>query len=109
MLDPDVTALLEGADKTIARLEKLCCEPGRSPSMQAIAEDLTAARAEFEGFGGDASAADSIVARLEQAGGRVGQLQVGCCAPARMPLYADLLTSLTELQRAVNARVGRGH
>lgn len=109
MLDPDVAALLEGADKTIARLEKLCCAPGRSPSMQAIADDLAATRAEFEGFVRDTSAADSIVDRLEHTGGRVGRLQVGCCAPARMPLYADLLTSLTELQRAANARVGRGH
>lgn len=77
--------------------------------MQAIADDLAATRAEFAGSVGTESAADSILTLLEETGSRVGRLQVGCCAPARMPLYADLLVSLTELQRAANARVGRGH
>lgn len=109
MIESDVTHLLSDADSTIARLEKLCCAPGRSPAMQQIADDLAAARAQFGDFAGEESAADSIVALLEETGSRIGRLQVGCCAPARMPLYADLLTSLTELQRAANAEVGRGH
>ncbi len=109
MLDHEVTPLLNDADRTVARLEKLCCEPGRSPAMQAIAGHLAAARSELDGFSGDEATATSIIALLEETGGRVGRLQVGCCAPARMPLYADLLTSLTELQRRINASIGRGH
>ncbi len=77
--------------------------------MQAIADDLSTARSRFSMFRGEITDADAIVAGLEETGGRIGRLQVGCCAPARMPLYADLLTSLTELQRAANDRVGRGH
>ena len=109
MADQSPATVLDGAEKTLTKLEKLCCQPERSPAMQAIADGLSATRSDFAGFDGDVTAADSIVARLEETGSRIGKLQVGCCAPARMPLYADLLTSLTELQRAANAQVGRGH
>lgn len=109
MSDQSPDTLLDDAEKTLTGLEKLCCQPERSPAMQAIADDLSAARSEFASFEGDVTDADSIVARLEETGSRIGKLQVGCCAPARMPLYADLLASLTELQRAANAQVGRGH
>ncbi len=108
MLDNEVAALLSDADRTIERLERLCCVPGRSPAMQAIAADLRGVRAAFDGFAGQSNA-DSIVDQLEETGSRIGRLQVGCCAPVRMPLYADLLVALTELQRAANARVGRAH
>jgi hypothetical protein len=106
---PDDTAILDDADRTLVRLEKLCCAPGRSPQMTAIADDLAGLRASLHDFSGAQADADPIIAAMEVTGGRIGRLQVGCCAPARMPLYADLLTSLTELQRNVNAQVGRGH
>ena len=109
MPDPTPDTILKDAEKTLTKLEKLCCQPERSPAMQAIADGLSATRFDFASFDGDVTAADSIVARLEETGSRIGKLQVGCCAPARMPLYAELLTSLTELQRAANAQVGRGH
>ena len=35
---------------------------------------------------------------LEEAGGHVGRLQVGCCAPGRFPLYAGVLERLTAAQ-----------
>lgn len=104
-----MVAVLDGADRTLAKLEKLCCEPGRSPAMAEVADDLAAVRSAVGVFDGDASQADSIVERLEQAGSRIGRLQVGCCAPARMPLYADLLAALTDLQRCTNAGAGRAH
>lgn len=105
----DAPGLLAGAEQTLARLDKMCCEPGRSPRLAAIAGDLADARVKFDLFDGNPADADEIVTLLEGTGGRIGRLQVGCCAPARMPLYADLLTSLTELQRHANAQVGRGH
>jgi len=42
-------------------------------------------------------------------GGQIGHLHVGCCAPARMPLYADALSSLTDVQLSINQSAGRGH
>lgn len=103
------TAILDDADRTLVRLEKLCCAPGRSPQMTAIADDLAVLRRSLSDFSGAQPEADTIIFAMEATGARIGRLQVGCCAPARMPLYADLLTSLTELQREVNAQVGRGH
>ena len=37
---------------------------------------------------------------LEDAGSQVGSLQVGCCAPGRLPLYADVLEALTRARLA---------
>ncbi len=50
-----------------------------------------------------------VVGLLEETGARIGALQVGCCAPPRMPVYARLLDALTEIQLAVNAAAGSGH
>ena len=109
MTDRSTDTLLDDAKRTLTKLEKLCCRPERSPAMQTIADDLAVADSLFASFAGDERGADEIVTRLEKAGARIGELQVGCCAPARMPLYGDLLTSLMALQRTANARVGRGH
>ncbi len=49
------------------------------------------------------------MATLEDAGAQVGRLQVGCCAPNRIPLYARVLEGLTTAQLAVNQALGEGH
>ena len=57
----------------------------------------------------DDDAGEQAVALLEDAGAQIGALQVLCCAPARMPLYADFLEGLMQTQRALNRSLGKGH
>ena len=98
-------AALDSADTALDKLDRLCCEPGRSPRMRELAETLAAARSHAESFDGG----DALFQTLESAGSQVGRLQVGCCAPKRLPLYADILESLTTVQLTANAALGRGH
>lgn len=100
---------LDDSDEALAKLDRLCCEPGRSSPMKALGETLAAARPLIESVAVDPAAAGAALAQLEDAGAQVGRLQVGCCAPARMPLYARLLEGLTKAQLAVNASAGRSH
>lgn len=109
MADRSPEILLDGAKETLTKLEKLCCRPERSPAMQALAHELVVVGSQFETYGGDVPDVEAIIQRLERTGAQIGKLQVGCCAPARMPLYADLLTSLMELQRIATGLVGGGH
>ena len=102
-------AALDDCATTLADLDARCCEPGRSPRMRALAETLEAARINTERMTVDARTADVALAELEEAGAQVGRLQVGCCAPDRLPLYADLLEGLTKAQLGINAELGRGH
>ena len=102
-------AHLDDCAAALDQLEARCCEPGRSPRMRALGETLAAARINIEGIADDASAANVALVELEDAGAQVGRLQVGCCAPNRLPLYADMLEGLTNAQLAVNAELGRGH
>jgi len=37
----------------------------------------------------------------------IGRLQVGCCAPPRMPLYAEALSYLNTIQLEVDRELGR--
>jgi hypothetical protein len=89
----DATPLLDDALATVDKLDRLCCEPGRSPRMAALRETIVRARAT------DVSP-DVFVELLEDAGSQVGSLQVGCCAPGRLPLYADVLEALTRARLA---------
>lgn len=106
--DPIQTALatLDDCDATLVRLDKMCCAPSRSPQMAQLADTLRATRSHLD-VGLDES--DSALSTLEDAGGQLGRLQVGCCAPARMPLYASMLEGFTNIQRSVNAARGEGH
>ena len=52
---------------------------------------------------------NGALVHLEEAGAQVGNLQVGCCTEARMPLYATLLEGLTRAQLSINRELGRGH
>lgn len=102
-------AALDRADEAIDKLHRACCEPGRSPRMESLAATVRDVRSHMATIGGDPGRADAVITMLENAGATLGTLQVGCCAPGRMPLYATTLESLMTVQRSVNASLGRGH
>jgi hypothetical protein len=77
--------------------------------METLAETLASARIEIEELDTAANNADRMLAILKDAGAQLGTLQVECCAPARMPLYAETLQGLTEVQLTVNSALGRAH
>ena len=106
---PAPVELIDDAEDTLSRLERMCCAPDRSPQMAAIGDSLTSIRSAVSALDGSEDAVTTLIARLESTGSQIGTLQVGCCAPARMPLYSKLLTSLTEIQRAAKAQIGQGH
>ena len=66
--------------------------------MLAIKESIASVRADLDKPGDDDVVIDRSISTLEDVGGQLGRLQVGCCAPARMPLYADALKHLATLQ-----------
>jgi hypothetical protein len=110
MADTDRTDALEAlmeAERLVTRLEKMCCEPGRSPAMKRLAETLAGARLTIESSQSNLDL--KVLDALEDAGAQLGRLQVGCCAPARMPLYAGALDKLTEIQLSVNRDAGTAH
>jgi len=74
--------------------------------MQHLAETLGEVRTQLEA---DSRDLDRLVVTLEDAGGQLGRLQIGCCTADRMPLYADTLTRLTEIQLVASADAGVGH
>lgn len=100
---------LDGCDAAMVKLERLCCEPGRSPRMAEIAAILAEARELATDLTEDADDATQLLATLERAGGLIGALQVGCCTEARMPLYATVLDGLTTAQISISRSVGLGH
>jgi hypothetical protein len=104
-----IRAALADCDAAIEKLDKLCCEPGRSPRIAALGQAIDEARTSVSDLDGSAAASDATVALLEVAGGQTGALQVGCCAPNRLPLYERVLENLTTAQRAVNETAGRAH
>lgn len=91
-------AALDTCDKTLDKLDKLCCNPDRSPRMAKLAETIADARRGLDDVEGDETRTASVLDHLEDAGAQIGSLQVGCCAPARMPLYATFLENLTQAQ-----------
>lgn len=93
-------AALDKCGVALAELEARCCEPGRSPSMAALANTLDTARTRIQELSGDPDPTSAVDA-LEDAGAQVGRLQVGCCAPDRLPLYARILQELTRTQRII--------
>lgn len=88
---------LDTAESTLADLDRRCCDGGRSPRLEALATKLAEVRRAVEGSG--ATAPTELLPLLEEAGAMVGALQVGCCAPNRLPLYARLLEQLNVLQQ----------
>ncbi|MEX2134504.1 MAG: hypothetical protein WEB67_10215 [Acidimicrobiia bacterium] len=94
-----VYAALDQADEVVEQLHADCCQPLRSPRMEALAATLESTRSKLDGIDEDGAMAITI---LEDAGAQLGYLQVGCCAPGRMKLYAEALQSLTEAQRGIH-------
>ncbi|MDF1596022.1 MAG: hypothetical protein P1T08_07995 [Acidimicrobiia bacterium] len=100
---------LDNCEAALRKLDAACCEPGRSPRMKALAHTLTEARAGLHRTDDDPAAADVALVHLEDAGAQVGRLQVGCCTPDRLPLYAGLLEGLATAQLTLNRVRGQGH
>ncbi len=100
------TTALNRCDEIIGELHDLCCEPSRSPRMLALEENVRSIRADLDSLGTQVIGAEQIIDELESAGAEVGRLQIACCAPARMPLYAELLSGLSRTQRMVSATQG---
>lgn len=101
-------AQLDECERIVNRLHKLCCEPDRSPRMQAILADIDAAR-QVLGQSDGPAAAKEVTPLLEGVGALIGHLQVACCTDARMPLYNDALNRLTAAQIHLAASSGEGH
>jgi hypothetical protein len=96
MAEP-VAVALDTAQSTLDELDRRCCDAGRSPRLAALAAKLTEIRhAAHQPVGVESDVVDSL---LQEAGAMVGALQVGCCAPNRLPLYATLLEQLNVIQR----------
>ena len=106
-LAPALDALAD-SEKALLKLDLQCCEPGRSPRMHALGETLQAARRGLDEITRGADAGETLT-HLEDAGAQLGSLQVGCCAPGRLPLYARMLENLTTAQLAINRAIGAGH
>ena len=111
MTDEPLTSALAALDQcesAVRRLHKMCCEPDRSPRLAGIESELAEARSSLLGVPADSSLED-VLLTLTAIGSQVGTLQVECCAPARMPLYAETLENLTATQWSINQQLGRGH
>jgi len=76
--------------------------------MHDLARTLGQARSAL-GSVTDEPSAQVLFSRLEDMGEQLGRLQVMCCTPKRMPLYADLLVHVTDAQLAVSRALGTGH
>ena len=115
MTDPNALktahAALDDCVEALQDLEARCCRPERSPRMKALADTIAAARSGLDdvGNGDHHDAVDVTITHLEEAGAQIGWLQVGCCAPNRLPLYHTLLEGLTTTQRSVKKAAGAGH
>jgi len=76
--------------------------------MQEIEDGLLQARFRLSG-GVTEESASEVIAILTGIGAQLGGLQVECCAPERMPLYAKALEGLTATQLSLNAELGKAH
>ena len=90
---------LDACNGALGALDLSCCDPGRSPRMAELGATLTEARVKLRAATvHPETAGPAALEVLEQAGSQVGRLQVTCCAPDRMPLYAEILENLTKAQ-----------
>ncbi len=93
---------LDACNGALGVLDANCCEPGRSPRMAELGEALTEARVKLRAVTiHPETAGPAAIAALEEAGAQVGRLQVTCCAPDRLHLYAEILENLTKAQTTV--------
>ncbi len=90
---------LDACNGALGALDLSCCDPGRSPRMAELGATLTEARVKLRAATvHPETAGPAALEVLEQAGSQVGRLQVTCCVPDRMPLYAEILENLTKAQ-----------
>ncbi len=90
---------LDACNGALGILDANCCDPGRSPRIAELGQTLTEARVKLRAVTIDpVTAGPAAFEVLEEAGSQVGRLQIGCCAPDRMPLYAEILENLTQAQ-----------
>jgi len=99
-LEPAFTALAD-AEKSMHELHEGCCSATRAPCIAELGDTLEETRDSLERLPSDLSIGDVIITTIEDVGGQLGRLQVGCCTPKRMPLYAQLLEDLTKVERTV--------
>ena len=97
------------AEVALAELDANCCVPGRSPRMAKLSDTLSEVRAGIGGLEEDPSGSTDTLAHLEDAGAQIGSLQIGCCAPSRLPLYAEMLKELTGAQRTIKRTLDLAH
>ena len=105
----DGFAALDVADEAVRELHEGCCQPLRSPRMEQLAATIDHARSRLSGLTDDPVEARAIIDVLSDAGGQLGNLQVECCAPARMPLYASTLGELSKVQRLLTRAFSLEH
>lgn len=77
--------------------------------MERLAGTIGNARTRLAELGNDPVEARAIIDVLADAGGQLGHLQVACCAPARMPLYASTLVELSKVQRLLTGMFDLEH
>ena len=107
LIEPAFDAL-DACNGALGVLDANCCDPGRSPRMAELAVTLAEARMKLRAVTvAPDTEGPAALAVLEEAGAQVGRLQVGCCAPDRLPLYAEILENLVKAQLTLG-RVLRG-
>ncbi len=100
-------AALSDAYEALDELEAGCCVPNRSPRMAALRATLDEAGNRLDDVSGETGR--TVIDTLEDAGARIGSLQVACCAPARLPLYTRMLGDLTTVQRSITGAFDLEH
>jgi len=66
--------------------------------MAELGATLAEARVKLRSATVGPNGGDAAMDTLEDAGAQIGRLQVGCCAPDRLPLYNEILENLTKAQ-----------
>lgn len=102
-------AELGKAEDVVRELHAGCCQPLRSPRMEALSDTLGRARRALGDLDGDRDAAVEVIAFLEDAGAQLGYLQVACCSPVRTKLYTNALESLGKTQRLIKGTLDLEH
>jgi len=103
----DAYATLDECEAALEELAARCCTSDRSPRMKALGDTIASARSNIErvGAGDYDEALSQTFEELKDAGSQIGWLQVGCCAPDRLPLYHTLLEGLATTRKAVGQAV----
>lgn len=102
-------AELQRARELADELHAGCCQPLRSPRMEALSATLQTAHAALSELERDPAGAEHVVTLLEDAGAQLGYLQVACCTPARTKLYSESLRCLGRTQRLIKRSLDIEH